>query len=167
MRQIKRWIIAFPLLSFVLILNTSSQNNPHGRGQLPHTDAVKEIVIRKAIADIDFKTGQENIYFIAFAATQKDHDPPEEFLKWMKDLSPRIKKASDCEFGEYGIAKDKETGEEGILLRLSDVKFLSYREAESGIVIHNWAWGKEGLVFRVALENRNWVIKEERFAFET
>ena len=94
-------------------------------------------------------------------------DASDSFLARMRAGKVLVKKLSQSEIGSTSV-KDKVTGEEGVILGVSAVKWITETEVE---VIGKILFSRENsLTYLYRLEkerNKEWVVKESKVIGET
>ncbi|MBM4038621.1 MAG: M56 family metallopeptidase [Planctomycetes bacterium] len=115
--------------------------------------------------------------FVHFLSVGKDGgDPTDEFMKRLADLGPNVKKVSqstwvmdtvrnketDAEWVRPRI-KDKETGERGRILRVTEIKWVSDTEAEAEGSCEEAVEIYSANTYYLKREADRWVVTKEAF----
>jgi hypothetical protein len=95
------------------------------------------------------------VLFVSF----NKKDPSKEFISRFEDHTLPVKKASDSEVSTSSEVHDKDSGEQGILFNVGEIKQVSDAEvlvAGSFYVANLFGGGCE---YRVVLTEGKWVVK--------
>jgi hypothetical protein len=120
--------------------------------------------IREAVFRYQFNhnaSGQQQNAKVYFLSLDQDKDPSNEFMERFKGTEPPVKKASQASKSAGGVV-DKETGERGLLFRITSIKRLGENEVEVEGGYFEAGQSASRNVYRVKHENGKWVVKEEK-----
>jgi hypothetical protein len=120
---------------------------------------VKEVVFR-----IQIKNRNDNrIFYLAYTSIDSEskeliyNDPSSEFIHRFDDLPQKVKAFSKCVLSDFGV-KDKITGERGIILRISSIRWLSETEAFVEAGSYMGPTGASGVKYRVQFQGKKWIV---------
>ncbi len=115
-------------------------------------DNVREAVVRHLIAD---RGGFEaQAYYVARGRAQ---DPPAAFLARFRDVAQPVRKCSQCGPFGFGVA-DRTTGEVGIILVASSVRWSGRTTAVVAGGYHFDGLGAQYEFYIVHRKNRRWIV---------
>lgn len=99
------------------------------------------------------------VYFLSLGGG--DRDPSDEFMERFRGLKPPVKKVSECTASVTGV-KDKETGEHGLIFRVTSIKWVSDSEVEVEGGYHEASESASGNTYLLLREGERWFVKEHR-----
>jgi hypothetical protein len=159
-------IVALAVGYFLIFSQSRSGANllrPNESAQMNRKDEEAKIVA----AVVCYQLKQEDMKGrVIFLSTEDNRDPSDTFLKQVRCGAYDIRKVSQSTM-DSGTVKDKSTGEKGIILGVTSIKWV--KETET-MVTGRMQSDRENLltyVFRlVKEENNGWVVKERELTGE-
>ncbi len=133
--------------------------------QLAQIDDIREAMFRHHME----KRGKR-IYFLAFfdIETGMREDPTDDFMKRFADQFPRVAKESEAQASDYEGLRDKKTGEHGVSLIISTVRWVSDTEVQVHSGYYSSGTGAERGTYLLKKKDRRWVVESfEGFISQT
>lgn len=125
-------------------------------------DCIAEAVYRYQIQNSE---GHEETSLF-FLSVGQDRDPEKEVIKRLEGDSYRVKPISQSA-NHHKVIKDKETGEEGVVLRVGNINWVNDTTVEVECSAYS-GWGDvKGYVYHPTRGEKRWVVSERKFAFES
>ncbi len=126
------------------------------------TRQIQEDEIRETVFRYQFDhnaSGQQKrakAYFLSIC--DKDRDPSDEFMKRFAGYKPPVRKASACRTNATNGVVDKRTGEQGLLFRVTGIKWISDTEVQVGGGYYEAGLSASGNTYTVKKANRKWKV---------
>lgn len=130
--------------------------------------SIQEDDIRESVFRYQFQhnaSGQQQnakVYFLSLGSIEEPEDPSDEFMKRFQGHQPPVKKVSQSIVSVFEGVKDKDTGEQGLIFRVTRIAWKSDVEVEVEGGYYENGLSASGNIYRVALEGGQWVVKEDR-----
>lgn len=124
--------------------------------QLAQIDDIREAMFRHHIE----KHG-ERIYFLAFfdIETGMREDPSDTFMKRFAGQIPRVAKESESQASDYKGLRDKKTGEQGVSLTISAIRWVSDTEVQVHSGYYSGGTGAERGTYFLKKKDGRWVVE--------
>jgi len=160
----KKFLISFCVV--VGILSTLSEINCFGQAKNKSRSAIEDD-IREAVFRYQFlhnASGQQQHAKVYFLSLSEGKDPNDKFVERFRGQTPPVKKGSQATT-QPGVVKDKTTGEEGIIFRVTRIKWINGSDVvvEGGYYEGNLS--SSGNIYRVKLTRKRWVVKSDRMLY--
>ncbi|MBL8171917.1 MAG: hypothetical protein JNJ50_27400 [Acidobacteria bacterium] len=164
--------VSVPTVAAALVFGLSINNacsSPQKRKGIPITRENDENVIAEVTVHFQLQQHYREVADkrVIFLFMGDNKDASDSFLARMRAGKVLVKKLSQSEIGSTSV-KDKVTGEEGVILGVSAVKWITETEVE---VIGKILFSRENsLTYLYRLEkerNKEWVVKESKVIGET
>jgi len=115
---------------YALLLFVSTSLGVQATDRSGQEDGIRDATFRFEIQRLSVHPPK--VYFLRVydVSLHKDVDPSDAFMKRFAANEPRVAKASESTSFSGGTVRDKITGDEGILLTLKPIKWLTGDEVE-------------------------------------
>lgn len=113
---------------------------------------ILEAVFRYQISHC-YRDRSPQLYFLSY----KRNDPSDTLMKRLKDFHPSVRKRS-----QMSKFKDKDTGEDGILLAIQDITWKSDFVVESKASCGAAPLDAYHYDYRIVKKNRKWIVKSHK-----
>ena len=127
---------------------------------------LQEEDIREAVFRWQFDnnvSGQQKrakVYFLAVG--EKSGDPSDELLKRFADHQPPVRKRSACTADAGKGVLDKRTGEQGLLFRVTNIKWKSDTEVEVEGGYYEAGLSASGNLYTLKKEQGKWKVVNDK-----
>ena len=138
-----------------------------GRAAAPLAGAAEAAVTEAVFRHLLRPRSDELVYFLSVGA-REDQDPDDAFMRRFAGHQPPVKAASAAMLAAAanpwqrmpGQVIDRETGQPGLIVRVTGISWLSDTEArvEASTFAHGLA--ARGSLYHVVREGERWVVKE-------
>lgn len=152
---------------FLIVSRSRSRANlllPNETAEMNRKDEEAKIVEAAVCYQLKHEDMQGRVIFLS---TENNQDPSDTLLKQIRCGAYDVRKVSQSTM-DSGTVKDKSTGEKGVILGVTSIKWV--KETET-LVTGRMQFDRENLlthVFRlVKEENNRWVVKEREVTGET
>jgi hypothetical protein len=108
---------------------------------------------------LDLYTGPSApvVFFLSAGEGGEERDPSDEFMQRFVGHRLVVKKLSECMFANR--VKDIETGADGVILYIDEIKWINRREVEVDARWYVGPLSARGELYHVAYEGRRWIVK--------
>lgn len=139
------------LLTLLLLSAYCPIPHPAASTDSAETEAL-EAVFRHQINKC-YKERSPQLYFLSY----KENDPSDTLLNRLKDLGPSVRRRS-----QMSKFKDRDTGEDGILIAIGDItwksEFAAKVRASCGVApLDGYSYE-----YRIVKKNRKWMVKSHK-----
>lgn len=130
--------------------------------------STKEDDIRETVFRYQFEHNasglQQNakVYFLSLGSLGETKDPSDEFMKRFRGHKPAVKKVSQSTVSVFEGVKDEDTGEQGLIFRVTRIEWKNDVEVEVQGGYYESGLSASGNIYRVRREGGKWVVKEDR-----
>jgi len=140
----------------VFLLDKYQKSNP--------LDDILEVVFRYQFSHNE-SAKHENYSSYYLSIGEEDTDPNDAFMKRFHRYKPSIKKISQSIISkEYlgNIIIDKDSGERGIIFRVSTIKWINNNEIEVEGGYYESLLSASGNIYRVIWDKNHWRVKDDK-----
>jgi hypothetical protein len=157
--QATRIIVHLFLLYLFASLGFAADTTRHGA-----EDAIREAVFRWQFDhNISGQQQKAQVYFLSIG--EKGGDPSDAFMKRFADRKPPVRKKSACTADAYKGVWDKQTGEEGLILRVTNIKWNSDTEVEVTGGFYAAGASASGNTYTLKKEKGKWKVTKDKTEF--
>lgn len=125
-------------------------------------DDIRETVFRYQFQhNVSGQQQNAKVYFLSIGTLSGSRDPSDEFMKRFQGHKPPVKKVSQAIASVEGVI-DKDTGERGLIFRVTRIEWKSEVEVEVEGGYFESGLSASGNIYLVRQEGEKWVVKEDR-----
>ena len=125
------------------------------------TDDIREAVFRYQFdPDGSGLNWPAQVYFISVG--EKSEDPSADFLKRFEHHQPPVQKVSASQSNPKTGVVDQQTGEHGVIYRVTSIAWISDTEVEVGGEYYLAGRNAGGHIYTVMKENGKWRVTKDR-----
>jgi hypothetical protein len=130
------------------------------------TDDIREVVFRHQLDSWDsYMQKTKRVYFLSVG--EQDEDPSDDFIKRFANHKPPVRKASASKKGPHLEVMDKNTGEAGLILRVSSIMRISDIEVEVQGGYDQSGRSASGNIYTVKKINGKWSVTQDKRTWES
>ncbi len=136
----------------------------------PITEAnrAETLSIREATFRYQFQknaSGQQQkagAYFLSLGRDSKPEYPDEDFLRRFVDVQPPVKSAAQCESSAEKGVRDKQTGVQGLIFYVGEIKWISDTEVEVSGGYYEAGLSASGNTYYLKKKDGKWVVERDQ-----
>jgi len=132
----------------------------YGLGTLISKDYIRKAVFRYEIRDLKASLTSRGVGVLFLSVSEQGDDPSSAVMRRLRNAGLPVKRVSQCTTGLGGV-KDKTTGENGMIVRVTSIRRRGIFQAE---VKGGWYWyglAARGYTYRVVWVG-TWIVVDRK-----